>query len=94
MAGRVEWLRGYEALPERLRAGIMARLEQRGGRGQASALSDQQTGQVYVFTHVVRTPDRAVTGETMNIFAATDGGRPSSTIRRANRSRARGVRAA
>jgi len=37
---------------------------------------------------------RAVTVETMNIFAASDGFQPSTTINLASRSRARGVRAA
>jgi hypothetical protein len=37
---------------------------------------------------------RAVTVETMNIFAASDGVQPSSTTNRANRARARGVKAA
>jgi hypothetical protein len=37
---------------------------------------------------------RAVTTDTMNISAAAAGGQPSTTIRRASRSRARGVRAA
>ncbi len=37
---------------------------------------------------------RAVTVETMNIFAASDGVQPSSTINLASRNRARGVRAA
>lgn len=36
----------------------------------------------------------AVRGETMNIFAAAVALQPSSTIRHASRSRARGVRAA
>lgn len=57
---RVEYLRGYEGLPENLRAGRQAREEQRGGRGRTAALYDPKSRRVFVFTDVVKTPDRAV----------------------------------
>jgi HNH/ENDO VII superfamily nuclease len=57
---KVIFLRGYEGLPERSRAGIQQRTEQRGGQGRTAALYDPNTKNVYVFTQVVRTPDRAV----------------------------------
>lgn len=56
----VIYLHGIAGLPERLRSGIERRLEQRGGRGRTAALYDQAEQQVYIFTDVVTTPDRAV----------------------------------
>ena len=58
--GRVTFLRGIDGLPERLRQGVQRRLEQRGGRGRTAALYDPVEKQVYLFTDVVTTPERAV----------------------------------
>ena len=58
--GRVTYLHGVEGLPERLREGVKRRLEQRGGRGRTAALYDPRTKQVYLFTDVVTSPERAV----------------------------------
>lgn len=52
---RVEYLRGYAGLPERLRQGVESR-NAMGRKGQTAALYDTATQRVYVFTHVVRTP--------------------------------------
>ena len=55
---RVEYLRGYAGLPERLRKGVEAR-NAMGREGQTAALYDPETKRVFLFTHVVRTPERA-----------------------------------
>ncbi len=57
---RVTFLHGIDGLPDRLRAGVKRRLEQRGGRGRTAALYDPVEKQVYLFTDVVTTPERAV----------------------------------
>lgn len=57
---KVIFLHGYEGLPEKQRKGIQARAEKRGGKGRTAALYDPATKNVYVFTNVVRTADRAV----------------------------------
>lgn len=58
--GRVTFLHGIDGLPDRLRDGVRRRLEQRGGRGRTAALYDPNTKQVYLFTDVVTSPERAV----------------------------------
>jgi len=57
---KVIFLHGLEGLPEKQRKGIQARAEKRGGKGRTAALFDPATKNVYVFTDVVRTADRAV----------------------------------
>ncbi|HOV59271.1 MAG TPA: hypothetical protein PLN91_15430, partial [Rhodanobacteraceae bacterium] len=55
---RVEYLRGYAGLPEGLRNAVESR-NAMGRKGQTAALYDPETKRVFVFTHVVRTPERA-----------------------------------
>lgn len=55
---KVEYLRGYAGLPERLRTGV----QQRNSvvrKGATAALYDPRTGRVFVFTHVTQDPDVA-----------------------------------
>ncbi|HZX79912.1 MAG TPA: PLxRFG domain-containing protein [Lysobacter sp.] len=58
-APKVEFMRGYEGLPKRLRDGIKKRSALRAGRFQTAALYDQGTGRVFVFTHTDPTPAAA-----------------------------------
>ncbi|GAB2619823.1 LPD38 domain-containing protein [Novilysobacter erysipheiresistens] len=60
VAAKVKYLDGIAGLPERLRAGVERRMEQRSGRGRTAALYDPVTKDVYLFTDVVTTPERAV----------------------------------
>lgn len=55
---RVEYLRGYAGLPGNLRNAVESR-NAMGRKGQTAALYDTATKRVFVFTHVVRTPERA-----------------------------------
>ena len=57
---QVEFLSSAAELPDRLRTGVERRSEQRGGRGRTAALYDTAEQRVYLFTDVIRTPDRAV----------------------------------
>lgn len=59
-AVRVEFLRGLEGLPDRLRRGVERRLAERDGKGRTAALYDPVEKRVFVFTDVVTTADRAI----------------------------------
>lgn len=58
-APRVEFMRGYDALPKRLREGVQARSVQRtsDSKVRVAALYDTETGRVFVFTDTARTPE-------------------------------------
>lgn len=59
-AVRVEFLRGLEGLPDRLRRGVERRLAERDGKGRTAALYDPVEKRVFIFTDVVTTADRAI----------------------------------
>ena len=59
-AGRVTFLRGHAGLPGHLRRGVQRRMDQRGGRGRTAGLYDPESKQVYLFTDVLQSPDRAL----------------------------------
>lgn len=58
--GRVTFLHGIDGLPDRLRRGVQRRMDERGGRGRTSGLYDPVEKQIYLFTDVLTSPDRAV----------------------------------
>lgn len=60
VAEKVKYLPDYTSLPDRLRRGVESRMAARQGRGKTAALFDPETGEVYVFTDVVKDPKRAV----------------------------------
>ena len=59
-AGRVTFLRGHAGLPGHLRRGVQRRMDQRGGRGRTAGLYDPESKQVYLFTDVLQSPERAL----------------------------------
>lgn len=60
-APKVEFMRGLEGLPKRLREGIQKRAVQRGSdsKVRVAALYDTETSRVFVFTDIVKTPESA-----------------------------------
>lgn len=60
VSAKVNYVRGLDALPQRLRDTIARKLEARGGTGRTAALYDPRTKEVYLFTDVVTKPESAV----------------------------------
>jgi hypothetical protein len=59
VADRVEYLHGYEGLPENMRRGVESR-NALGRKGVTAAMYSPDTGRVFIFTQVTKTPARAV----------------------------------
>lgn len=59
VADRVEYLHGYEGLPEKMRRGVESR-NALGRKGVTAAMYSPDTGRVFIFTQVTKTPARAV----------------------------------
>jgi hypothetical protein len=59
VADRIEYMYGYEGLPEKMRKGVESR-NALGRKGVTAAMYSPETGRVFIFTQVTKTPDRAV----------------------------------
>jgi len=59
VADRVEYLHGYEGLPDKMRRGVESR-NALGRKGVTAAMYSPDTGRVFIFTQVTKTPARAV----------------------------------